>query len=237
MDKKGYLGVSGVDKLLADGLDYGSQIMIRGNSGVGKSVLSSQFVKETLACRDNCVYVCCDQSPQEMRKYLKQYGVHPLPYEQAGRLIFVDAYSLESTGKYYFSTEDGLEKYLALEKEVIDSLNNGCQTRVVVDSLSTLFLGRDQQDIMEFHRYRLKALKRAGIVAMDLMVDEIMEESMFKLSAHLYDVIIKMYYTGSIERPMRALHIGKMKSGKFDSSQLLFFIDPNIGLIIMDNLF
>jgi archaellum biogenesis ATPase FlaH len=162
--------------------------------------------------------------------------VHPLPYEEKGRLVFVDAYSLEPTGKNYFSCEDGLEKYLALEKQVIESMNNGYPTRIVVDSLSTLFLGRDNQEIMEFHRYRLKLLKRAGIIAMDLMVDEVLEESMFKLSAHLYDVIISMYYTGSPERPIRALHMGKMKSGKFDSSQLLYTIDSNIGLIIMQNL-
>ncbi|MDD3364109.1 MAG: ATPase domain-containing protein [Syntrophomonas sp.] len=232
----GYFGVHGIDTLIGEGLAYGAQIMIRGNSGVGKSVLAAQFVKETLACRDNCIYICCDESPRDMRENLKQYGVHPLPYEETGRLIFVDAYSLEPTGKNYFSSEDGLEKYLCLEKEVIETMNNGHPIRIVVDSLSTLFLGRDQQEIMEFHRYRLKLLKKAGIIAMDLMVDEVLEESMFKLSAHLYDVIIRMYYTGSPERPIRALHMGKMKSGKFDSSQLFYTIDSNIGLIIMRNL-
>jgi KaiC/GvpD/RAD55 family RecA-like ATPase len=232
----GFFGIHGMDYLIGQGLAYGSQIMIKGNSGVGKSVLACQFVKETLACRDNCIYICCDESPDDMREYLKQYGVHPLPYEKTGRLIFVDAYSLEATGKNYFSNEDGLEKYLSLEIKVIESINNGYPTRIVVDSLSTLFMGRDQQEIMEFHRYRLKLLKKNGIIAMDLMVDEVLEESMFKLSAHLYDVIIRMYYTGSPERPIRALHMGKMKSGKFDSSQLFYTIDSNIGLIIMNNL-
>lgn len=89
---------------------------------------------------------------------------------------------------------------------------------------------------MEFHRYRLKLLKKLNIIAMDLMVDEVLDESMFKLSAHLYDVIINMYYAGTLERPIRALHLGKMKSGKFDSSQLFYSIDPNIGLIITQNL-
>ena len=234
--KMGFLGINGIDNLIREGLAYGSQIMIKGNSGVGKSVLACQFVKETLACRDNCIYVCCDESPREMREYLKQYGLHPLPYEKTGRLVFVDAYSLEPTGKNYFSSEDGLEKYLSLEKEVIESMKNGYPTRIIVDSLSTLFLGRDQQEIMEFHRYRLKLLKKNGIIAMDLMVDDVLEESTFKLSAHLYDVIIKMYYTGSPERPLRALHMGKMKSGKFDSSQLFYTIDSNIGLIVMKNL-
>ncbi|NLN49756.1 MAG: hypothetical protein GX154_11880 [Clostridiales bacterium] len=70
---------------------------------------------------------------------------------------------------------------------------------------------------------------------MDLMVDEVLEDSMYKLTAHLYDVIVKMYYTGSPDRPIRALHIGKMKSGKFDSSQLLFSIDSNIGIIVTSN--
>jgi len=235
-DKTGFFGIHGIDNLIGEGLTYGSQIMIKGKSGVGKSVLASQFVKETMACRDNCIYVCCDESPKEMRSYLKQYGLHPLPYEEAGRLIFIDAYSLEPTGKNYFSSEDGLEKYLSLEKKVIENMQNGYRTRIVVDSLSTLFLGRDQQEIMEFHRYRLKLLKKLNIIAMDLMVDEVLDESMFKLSAHLYDVIINMYYAGTLERPIRALHLGKMKSGKFDSSQLFYSIDPNIGLIITQNL-
>ncbi|MDD4549988.1 MAG: ATPase domain-containing protein [Syntrophomonadaceae bacterium] len=234
--KMAFFGIYGIDNLIGEGLSYGSQVMIRGNSGMGKSVLASQFVKETLTCRDNCIYVCCDESPRETRQYLKQYGLHPLPYEEKGRLVFVDAYSLEPTGSNYFSSEDGLEKYLALEKQVIESMKNGKPTRIIVDSLSTLLMGRDTQEIMEFHRYRLKFLKKAGIIAMDLMVDEVLEESMFKLSAHLYDVIIRMYYTGSPERPMRALHMGKMKSGKFDSSQLFYTINPNIGLVIMQNL-
>lgn len=234
--KMGFFGIHGIDNLIGEGLAYGSQVMIRGNSGVGKSVLASQFVKETLTCRDNCIYVCCDESPGDIRQHLKQYGVHPLPYEEKERLVFVDAYSLEPTGRNYFSSEDGLEKYLALEKQVIESMKNGKPTRIIVDSLSTLLMGRDTQEIMEFHRYRLKFLKKAGIIAMDLMVDEVLEESMFKLSAHLYDVIIRMYYTGSPERPIRALHMGKMKSGKFDSSQLFYTINPNIGLIIMQNL-
>jgi len=235
-EKMAFFGINGIDNLIGDGLSYGSQIMIKGKSGLGKSVLAAQFVKETLACRDNCIYVCCDEAPQDMREYLKQYGIHPWPYEQAGRLVFVDAYSLEPTGKNYFPSEDGLEKYLSLEKEVINGMNQNNPTRIIIDSLSTLFLGRDDQEIMEFHRYRLKLLKKSGIIAMDLMVDEVLEESMFKLSAHLYDVIINMYYAGSMERPIRALHMGKMKSGKFDSSQLFFTIDANIGLIIMQNL-
>jgi KaiC/GvpD/RAD55 family RecA-like ATPase len=234
--KTGFFGIHGIDNLIDNGLAYGSQIMIKGNSGVGKSVLASQFVKETLACRDNCIFVCCDESPREMRAYLKQYGLHPLPFEEQGRLIFVDAYSLEPTEKYYFSSEDGLEKYLSLESEVIENMSDRHPTRIIVDSMSTVFLGRDQQEIMEFHRYRLKLLKKKNIIAMDLMVDDVMEESMFKLSAHLYDVIVKMYYTGSLDRPMRALHLGKMKSGKFDSSQLFYTIDSNIGLVIMQNL-
>ncbi len=233
--KTAFFGINGIDNLIGEGLTYGTQIMIKGKSGLGKSVLAAQFVKETLACRDNCIYVCCDESPQEMREYLKQYGIHPMPFEEAGRLVFVDAYSLEPTGNNYFPSEDGLEKYLSLEKEVINGMGNS-PTRIIIDSLSTLFLGRDDQEIMEFHRYRLKLLKKSGIIAMDLMVDEVLEESMFKLSAHLYDVIINMYYTGSMERPIRALHMGKMKSGKFDSSQMFFTIDPNIGIIIMQNL-
>lgn len=235
MSKVGYFGISGIDHIIGDGLVYGSQIMVEGDSGVGKTVLAAQFVKEGLGCKDTCVYVCCDEPPVDIRQTLKQYGVHPLPYEEAGRLIFVDAYSLDPTENYYFLGEDPLEKYVALETKIIESLQ-AKSIRLIVDSLSTLLLGRDSQEILEFHRYRLKLLKKAGILTMDLIVDEVVEDSAFKASSHLYDVIVKMYYTGSPERPVRALHVGKLKSGKFDSSQLFYTVDPRIGIIVAQEL-
>lgn len=231
-----YIGIPGIDRLIGEGLQAGSQLMIRGNSGLGKTVLAAQFVKEAMACRDNCIYICCDEPVADMKANFKQYGLHPRPYEQNGQLIFIDAYSLEPEEKYYFSYEDGLEKYLNLEQKVISSLKNDRPTRLVVDSLSTLFLGRDKEEILEFHRYRLKLLKKQGIVTMDLVVDDVLEENILKLSSQLYDVIIKMYFSGSPDNPIRALHLGKMKSGKFNSSQHFYTIDSNIGIILIRNL-
>ena len=71
---------------------------------------------------------------------------------------------------------------------------------------------------------------------MDLIVDEVIEDTTFQVSSHLYDVIIKLYYTGSPDRPVRALHVGKLRSGKFDSSQLFYTIDSNIGIVVIPNL-
>jgi len=231
-----YFGIPGIDNLIGEGLQPGSQLMIRGNSGLGKTVLAIQFVKEALACRENCVYICCDEPLSTIRANFKQYGIHPRPYEQSGHLVFIDAYSLEPEEKYYFSYEDSLEKYLALEQKVLDSIPNNRPTRLVVDSLSTLFLGRDKEEILKFHRYRLKLLKKAGIITMDLVVDDVLEDTVLKLTSQLYDVIIKMYFSGSPDNPIRALHLGKMKSGKFNSSQYFYTIDSTIGIILIQNL-
>jgi len=235
VQKSGYFGISGVDKIIGEGMAYGSQIMIRGDSGVGKTVLAAQFIKEGLGCKDTCIYVCCDESPHAVPQTLKLYGLHPLPFEETGRLVFVDAYSLEPTEKYHFAGDDPLEKYLALENRVIKAAA-GKPLRLVVDSLSTLLLGRDSQEILEFHRYRLKLRKKEDILTMDLIVDEVIDDTAFKVSSHLYDVIVKMYYAGSPERPMRALHVGKLKSGKFDSSQLFYTMADKIGVVIIQEL-
>lgn len=235
MHKVGFLGISGIDNTMNEGLAYGSQIMINGDSGIGKSVLAAQFVKEGLDCQDTCIYVCCDEPPAATRDTLRHYGLHPVPYEERGRLVFIDAYSLEPEGKYYFPADDPLEKFLALESRVINTVN-GEHIRLIADSLSTLLIGRDSQEILDFHRYRLKLRKKCRILTMDLIVDEVIEDTTFQVSSHLYDVIIKLYYTGSPDRPVRALHVGKLRSGKFDSSQLSYTIDSNIGIVVIPNL-
>ena len=192
--KVGFLGISGIDNTMMEGLDYGSQIMINGDSGIGKSVLAAQFVKEGLDCQDTCIYVCCDEPPAATRDTLRHYGLHPVPYEESGRLIFIDAYSLEPEGKYYFPADDPLESFRP-ENKVIDSVK-GEYIRLIADSLSTLMIGRDSQEILDFYRYRLKLRKKCRILTMDLIVDEVIDDTTFQVSSHLYDDDIKLYYTG-----------------------------------------
>lgn len=157
---RAYFGIEGLDRNLEQGLTYGSQIMVEGNSGVGKTVLAGEFIKEGLRCGDTCVYVACDEPPEVMREHLLSFKVGTTAYEETGRLVFIDAYEEdESTEKYALNDLRNLEKYFALETEVLRGYGNR-RVRLVVDSLSTLLTNLDITDILDFHRTRIKQLRK-----------------------------------------------------------------------------
>ncbi len=235
MQKKAYFGVEGLDRLIPQGMSYGSQVMVHGDTGVGKTVLAAEFIKEGLRCGDTCIYVSCDEPPEVMRSYLRRFKVGTRAYDEAGRLVFVDAYEEETTReKYHFSERNSLEKYFDLEKELIEKLQSkNKQIRLVVDSLSTMFTLFDEADVLEFHRSRLKFLRKIGVLALDIFVDGVLSDRVMTVVSHFYHVILKMKFGGSGVYPVRLLQIGKLRSGKFTSMPYMFWISPIFGILVV----
>ncbi|GBF33993.1 circadian clock protein KaiC [Desulfocucumis palustris] len=229
---RAYFGVEGLDRNIEQGLSYGSQIMVEGDSGVGKTVLAGEFIKEGLRCGDTCVYVACDEPPAAMREHLLSFKVGTPVYEETGRLVFIDAYEEDgSAEKYALSDLRNLEKYFALETEVL----RGCigrRVRLVVDSLSTLLTNLDITDVLDFHRARIKQLRKKGILTMDIFVSEVLEPRIITITGHLYNFILKMNFSGSRYNSVRLMQIGKVKSQQFVSSSHMFTISPVYGILV-----
>jgi KaiC/GvpD/RAD55 family RecA-like ATPase len=229
---RAYFGVEGLDRKLDKGLPYGSQIMVEGDSGVGKTVLAGEFIKEGLRCGDTCIYIACDEPPAAMRQHLLSFKVGTPAYEETGRLVFVDAYEEgDSAERYALSDLRNLEKYFALETELLRGCT-GRRLRLVVDSLSTLFTSADTDDILEFHRTRIKQLRKNGILAMDIFVSGVLEPRLMTITGHLYNFILKMNFGGSRYNPVRLMQIGKVKSQQFVSSCHMFTISPIYGILL-----
>lgn len=206
--------------------------MLEGDSGVGKTVLAGEFIKEGLRCGNTCIYVACDEPPAAMREHLLSFKVGTPAYEETGRLVFVDAYEEGgSTERYALSDLRNLEKYFALETELLCGCA-GRRVRLVVDSLSTLFTNIDAADILEFHRTRIKQLRKNGILAMDIFVSGVLEPRLMTITGHLYNFILKMNFSGSRYNPMRLMQIGKVKSQQFVSSRHMFTISPTYGILV-----
>jgi len=230
--RRAYFGIEGLDRNLEKGLSYGSQIMVEGDSGIGKTVLAGEFIKEGLRCGDTCIYVACDEPPAIMREHLLSFKVGTPAYEETGRLIFIDAYEeSSSTEKYAFLDHIDLEKYFALEAEVLRSCA-GRRVRLVVDSLSTLFTMVDSSDILEFHRTRIKQLRKNGILTMDIFVKGVLEPRLITITGHLYNFMLKMTFSNSRSNPVRVIQIGKVKSQQFVSTRHIFTISPIYGILI-----
>lgn len=232
MSIRAFFGVEGLDRNLDKGLLYGSQVMVEGDSGIGKTVLAGEFIKEGLRCGDTCIYVACDEPPSAMREHLLNFKVGTPAYEETGRLIFVDAYEEgESLEKYALSDLRNLDKYFAMETKILNSIT-GRRVRLVVDSISTLFTSIDPSEILDFHRSRIKNLRKKGILAMDIYVSGVMDPRLLTITGHLYNFILKMSFSGSRYNPVRLMQIGKVKSQQFVSSRHMFTISPVYGILV-----
>jgi len=166
-----------------------------------------------------------------MRQSLKMFRLGSLAYERAGKLIFVDAYSRVHSGEKYWITDPTiLDEFYLFEKQLLESIKDS-RIRLVVDSISTLFIQNNAHDMLTFNSNRLKMLRRKGIFTLDCYVNKVLDEQTMFSFAHSYPIIVRMEFQ-SIEGGLRrTIQIGKMKSGEFQASKQPFTIDPNTGII------
>ena len=229
---KGYFGVPGIDDLLPVGMSYDTQVMVTGDTGVGKTVLAAQFIYEGLLVGDNCIYVACDEPPNLMRQNMSNFRVGSIAYERAGRLVFIDAYAHErSTERVVVPDPKNLDEYFAYERQVIDSFA-GKPLRLVVDSISTLFATLDRTSILEFNRNRLRYLRARYVLTLDAYVVGLLDEQTMAGLSHAYPLILKMGFQSVDDSLQRYLQLGKLRSGQFSGERQTFRIDPRAGIVI-----
>ncbi len=231
-DRVGYFGVEGIDNLIPTGISYDTQIMVQGDTGIGKSVLAAQFLYEGLLVGDRCIYVACDEPPTIMRTRMANLRLGTVAYERAGQLVFIDAFTRErSRERYYVSDPSNFDEFFLYQKRVIEEAP-GVPTRLVVDSISTVLSTAPAADILEFSGHRLRYLRFRDVLTLDVYVGGVMEERAVLGLSHLYPMILRMQYATMNGSLQRYLQLGKLKSGQFTSTQHQFSIDAQTGIIV-----
>ncbi len=230
--RMGYFGVEGIDALVPNGVSYDTQVMVQGDTGIGKSVLAAQFLYEGLLVGDRCIYVACDEPPSIMRRSMADLRLGTAAYERTGQLIFVDAYTRErSREKHYIPDPGNFDELFLYQKRVIEEVEK-VPTRLVVDSVSTVLSTAPAADILEFSGHRLRYLRSRRVFTLDVCVMGVMEERAVAGLSHLYPMILKMYYVTVGGALQRYLQLGKLKSGQFTSTQHQFSIDAKTGIVV-----
>ena len=160
--------------------------------GSGEKEYCYDLVKYYLEKGEKVVYITTEQSPEEIKEKLSQVGVNIDEYE-AKSFVFIDAYSY-STGKRYdkgFTIDNPANLNL-----ITINLTNAAQIigkplRIIFDSLSTLFLHADENEIRKFFGVLTSRVKsefgfllctlhgemhsRQSVIALRAMVDAVIE--------------------------------------------------------------
>ena len=84
---------------LIEGIFPSQTILLIGQSGIGKTIFCKQFAYNGLMRGEPCIYVATDESPDEIKKSMKHFGLDIEYNNEKSKLRIIDCYSWKLGGK------------------------------------------------------------------------------------------------------------------------------------------
>jgi CheY-like chemotaxis protein/KaiC/GvpD/RAD55 family RecA-like ATPase len=218
-------GNAALNDNLYGGLPVGSNILLVGPIGLGKSTFCREFIKVGLEKKERNMIVAVDDSPRLIRKSLaKQLGAKLGSFEDEARLRFIDAYSWSSGADEQSErfAVSGLLELTQLSGVIADAGGELGQTvqdkhggRRVIDSISSLLVNFELSAAQRF----LSQIARTAIAFGDVTTIFVLEEG--TVSEHVLNNV-KYIMDGVIqvklEDNQRYMKIMNMKWSNYNKS-------------------
>jgi KaiC/GvpD/RAD55 family RecA-like ATPase len=236
-DRRAFLGLAGFDGLLGAGIPSAAQVMLVGDTGVGKTLSALLFLHEGLQCGDWCGFVDCDEVPAMTRRTMAHFGMATAAHERLGRLCFVDAYGREGSREARaVGDPTDLDEFLNVEDDLLDTLqahagqgSAGC--RLCVDGMSTVLATRGYQAAIDFVAAHLRNLRARRVLSLDTYTSGALEERLMANITQQYDLVLSMRFAEIHGSPIRLGVIEKYRFGKVARTEMIFSVDPRIGIV------
>jgi len=191
-------GVEGLDQMLEGGLPAGHSVLVTGPTGVGKTILSTAFLKSGADHGEKGVIATFEKGSSRLRNAVLEQMV------QSGDVAVVTNRVMDS------SVEEILDALL-------DTIARTNAKRVVIDSLSEmgLYLAPEFRDDFRESVFRiLSALGKTGVTVMvTLGMEDRFTEMRFSRSdiSFLTDAVIAMRYVAIKGRLLKMVSIIKVR--------------------------
>jgi len=149
-------GITTLDALIEGGIPRGFTVIVAGNPGTGKTILTSHFLYNGLLSGEAAVYVSFSESKNQFYENFNRFGMKFSDFEKDNKFAYLDFASV---------TKEGITD--ALEEVISVSRNIGAR-RVVIDSFSAILLAFDNinEARIALHVVLGKMLRFEGITNM-----------------------------------------------------------------------
>ena len=171
----------------------GSNILLVGPPGVGKTVFSESLICECLHNMDKAMYVTLDHAPRDVKKRVLMQGID-LEKEDS-KLVFVDGYSWligDSTEKFYVRNLSNLSD-LSVKMNSADSAI-GNESFFIFDSISTLLVYGTEDEVARFIEVNMARMKNVNNVGVWVVEQGIHTEKFYNTLRHIVDGILEMRF-------------------------------------------
>jgi circadian clock protein KaiC len=223
-------GIDGLDAILCGGLTAGRATLVAGTSGSAKTVLAVQFLAQGIIKFDQAaVFVTLEESPEDIRTNMLNFGWDIAKWEQEGKWVFVDAAPRAKelpvvSGEFDFGALIARVEYAAKKVNAV---------RASVDSLSTVFLQYKNTDIVRRELLHLtESLKDLAITAFITVerLEEYGQVSRFGVEEFVADNVIILRNVMENERRRRTIEVLKLRGAVHMKGEYPFAVSSNYGI-------
>ncbi len=149
-------GISALDALIEGGIPRGFTVLVAGNPGTGKTILTTHFLYDGLLKGEAALYVSFSESKNQFYENFDRFGMRFSEFERDNKFAYLDFASI---------TKEGITD--ALEEVLNVSRNIGAK-RLVIDSFSAILLAFNNlnEARIALHVVLGKMLRSEGITNM-----------------------------------------------------------------------
>lgn len=211
-------GIAGLDALLGGGIERGSSTLLLGPTGAGKSLITLQFVAQTIKDGGKAAMFIFDEELGLLFARAKPLGFDLAALRDSGRLSIVQLDAAElSPGEF--------------SQKVRESVRDGDVATVVIDSLNGYQASMPQENSLILHMHELlQYCNRQGVstfltIAQHGLVGEM--KSPVDVT-YLADSVIMLRFFEAAGAVRRAISIIKKRTGKHEDTIREFWIDDGL---------
>ncbi|RAP34262.1 hypothetical protein DID80_07500 [Candidatus Marinamargulisbacteria bacterium SCGC AAA071-K20] len=195
-------GYPSLDQNLYGGFPKGSNILLIGPLGIGKSSFARNFIINGLLGDEKCLWVAIDDDPKKIRLKLEESLPHPIDdYEGSSNIRFVDAYSWSSLSQpedEAFAVTGVLElnQLSGIISDASFDLGHTVQEkgggRRIIDSISSLLINFELSSVQRFiNQIARTAMAFGGVTTLFLMEEGTVEEKVLNNVKYIMDGVIE----------------------------------------------
>ena len=226
-------GIPGFDHIAAGGIPLGRTTLLSGTAGSAKTVLAVQFLAAgILQSGENGVFVTFEESAQDLRRNMINFGWDIAAWEAEGRWAFVDA----SPEPAQDITVSGSYDLGALLVRIESAVRRTGARRLSMDSLGAVFTQFTDSATVRRELFRIASvLKNLGLTA--LLTAERTEEygdiARYGVEEFVADNVIILRNVLDEEKRRRTIEILKFRGTSHRKGEYPFTVIPGEGAVVI----